>query len=91
MIGKYTIAYTIYHGSEPYDGRDDSLKPQHKKYSFECEDMDLLAAADHGMCIIFDDLRAKNTELEILFRSITLDNAKEVYEEIKPMHGDKDE
>ena len=82
-IRKYTIAYTAYHPTDP------DIKPIHKKTAFESE-LDLLAAADQGMCAVYDKWRTDDPSFELLFRSITLDNAHEVYNEIKPMHGDQD-
>ena len=49
-------------------------KPEHKKYSFECE-WDLLAAADEGMTKIFDQYPG----LELIFRGIEFTNPQDLY------------
>lgn len=85
MNNVYTVAYTVYNPTRLDE------KPSHKKYTFESEN-DLLAAADEGMCAMYDKYRSEDDGTDILFRGITLDNAKEVYAElIKPLNGDKDE
>lgn len=72
MINTYSLAYTVYNPTKPDE------KPSHKKYTFESEN-DMLAAADEGMCAIFDKYQETQEEASLLFRSITLDNAQEVY------------
>lgn len=71
MMNRYTLAYTIFDPTKP------KQPPAHKKFSFESEN-DMLAAADEGMCIVFDKYEAGTTN-QLLFRSITLDNAHEIY------------
>lgn len=69
-MNHYVIRYTIWN-------RTGQPKPQHKQHVFQ-SDNDLLAAADEGMCKIYDDLLHK--DLEVLFRVVELTSAKEVYE-----------
>lgn len=71
-VNHYTIAYTVFdpHGNNP-------PKPEHKKYSFT-SDSDLLGAAEEGMSTIFDQYEREKTSM-VLFRSIELTNAKDVY------------
>lgn len=69
MMNSYTLSYTVWDPKNP--------KPTHKKYIFKSEN-DLLAAADEGMCKVYDDYAG----MELLFRGIELDNPKEVYEEM---------
>ena len=84
MNHKYTSSYTL------FSKTDSKIPPTHKKYTFESEN-DLLAAADEGMCAIYDAHVANDSDTDILFRSIVLDNAREIYEQMKPLTGDKDE
>jgi hypothetical protein len=81
MNNIYTIAFTVYDTTKPDE------KPQHKKFTFESE-YDLLAAADDGMCQIFDKYE-EGKSTQVLFRSITLDNAQEIYKELTK--GSQDE
>lgn len=69
-MNNYTLRYTIWN-------REGKPNPQHKILTFDSEN-DLLAAADEGMCQVFDD----NPDKEMLFRAIELNNAKAVYEEM---------
>lgn len=82
-VNKYSLSYTLFSKTDP------SEPPNHKKYTFESEN-DLLAAADEGMCAIYDAHLANDSDTDVLFRSMVLDNAKEVYESLKPLTGDKD-
>lgn len=69
-MNNYTLRYTVWTRTG---------NPVHELYNFESE-YDLLVAADHGMCKIYDDYA--DTDTSLLFRSIELTNAKEVYERI---------
>lgn len=69
MMNSYTLRYTIWDPKNP--------KPTHKKYNYESEN-DLLAAADEGMCKVYDE----HPRMELLFRAIELNNGKEVFEEM---------
>lgn len=70
MNGQFLLKYTVFNTTgEP--------KPQHKQLAFESES-DLLAASDEGMCKIYDEL--DTSKHDIIFRSVELTNAKEVYD-----------
>lgn len=72
----YSITYTVYNPTNLNE------TPVHKKYTFESEN-DLLAAADEGMCRIYDQYGNEQNQTDVLFRGVTLDNAQEVYKQIK--------
>lgn len=74
MNSIYTLSYTVYNPTKT------DQKPEHKKYTFESE-LDLLAAADQGMCAMLDKYPTSDGT-EILFRGIVLDNAQEIYKYI---------
>ena len=69
-MNKYKIAYSIYDETKP-------AEVQHKEFEFE-SDGDLLGAADEGMTHLYTEFAA-GKEFDILFRSIELLNARDVY------------
>lgn len=76
-MNQYTIKFTVIHpGDTP---------PDHHKIAFKT-DLDVLGAADEAMCQIFDKYE-KGKEDQILFKSIELTNAQEVYQLIKKQEG----
>jgi hypothetical protein len=75
MKNTYTVSYTIYHPT------DTNVKPIHKKYTFESED-DLLAAADEGMCAIYDKYDGDANATCVMFRSIVLENPQHAYKQL---------
>ena len=84
MNPKYTLSYTLYSTEDPDE------PPIHKKYTFESEN-DIMAAMDEATSTIYDMHLAKSEGIDVLFRSMVLDNPKEVYESIRPQEGGSDE
>ena len=78
-VNKYLIKYTII--------QSEGAEAVHKQYAFDSE-YDLLGAADEAMSKLFDQFE-KDTDTELLFRSIELTNAKEVYKNIVSQKGAK--
>lgn len=71
-VNQYAICYTVYNPT--------TKEHKHRKTIFK-SDADLLGAADEGMVRIFEE-HESGQDTEVLFRSVELVNAKEVYQRL---------